>query len=169
MAFAGRRRSGPISRISFVLRGNLSSKRMAVRTRRRTQRSKTPRVMRGSAARDFVYCDFQMILSLADCRSSSSAFAQRFARHDPPLPWAVGEGAALLRREAGKVAEGRMGYGQPPRTQVGLHKRRRELPESGGLLSTPYPALRATFPSRAGEGSARRSRCGNAIACEAGR
>ncbi len=45
-----------------------------------------------------------------------------------------------------------MEYGQPPRTQVGLRKRRRELPESDGLLSTPHPALRATFPSRAGEG-----------------
>jgi hypothetical protein len=54
----------------------------AARTRRRMRRSRTPRGMHGFDARDFAFFDFPTSSSSADCRSSSSAFVRRCARHE---------------------------------------------------------------------------------------
>ncbi len=83
-AFAGKRRSDPISRISFVLRERSSLRRTAARTRRRMRRSRMPRGMHGFDARDFGFFDFPTSSSSAGCRSSSSAFVRRCARHELP-------------------------------------------------------------------------------------
>jgi hypothetical protein len=133
----GKPRSDPISRTSFVLRKKSSSKRTAARTKRRMRRSRTPTGMHGFDARDFVFFDFQTSSSSADCRSSSNAFVQRCSRHE------------LLFQEALKVADWDV-------------ERRDASMKGGGDVraielrfthrATPHPALRATFPSKAGEG-----------------
>ena len=114
-----------------------SSKRTAARTKRRMRRSRTPTGMHGFDARDFVFFDFQTSSSSADCRSSSNAFVQRCSRHE------------LLFQEALKVADWDV-------------ERRDASMKGGGDVraielrfthrATPHPALRATFPSKAGEG-----------------
>ena len=71
------------------------------------------------------------------------------------LPHGAGAGA-IGRREMPVGRRGTAPDGVRPTasTQVGLHDRRRVAFIDASLLSTPHPALRATFPSTAGEGTA---------------
>ncbi len=136
-AFAGKRRSDPISRISFALREKSSWRRTAARMKRRTPRSRTPRGTPGFDARDFACFDVPTSSSSADCRSSSSALVRRCARDQLPFREAREDGAGRVRK-AGTRRRG-------DRRAIGLRVKR---------WPTPHPAgFAGPFPSKAGEGS----------------
>ena len=105
MAFAGRRRSGRIERISCVSHANSSSKRMAVRMRQRKQRLGTPRETPGSNAADFACCDFRTISSSACCDRHRAHTRGTSRGVSPPLR---DSGKGALRATPGSKPGGRL-------------------------------------------------------------
>jgi hypothetical protein len=119
---------------------NRHRSRTAARMRRRKRRSRTPKGINGFDARDFAFFDFPMSSSLADCRSSSSAFVRRCTRPErAPLLRESGEEPALgldprVARRAGWGVESRAGSRRACSDACANRLRSRQR-------ATPHPAF----------------------------